>query len=178
MVALRAQHADHCISNGRVTDMPNMGSFVAIDIRMLDNNFCSCTHIVLAKIRSRFQNALDNFPPYLRMAQAKIDIAGFGDRYFFNSRNMHGAELGSQCFGNYKRRATQFVLPRPWHNRHRIVAKTGLRGEAQVNRQLFDIEIYMFLCKISSRCLLNKSGEIFIKIFRLSFSSFLLLTGY
>src|SRR5438270_5981186 len=100
MIALRAQHAYNGIPNARVTQVPHVGRFVAINVGVLDQYFCANACLILPKISTSVKDTLNDGLTNKWPVQAKIEIAWFGDCDFCNAWNMHIPQHRCQPFGN------------------------------------------------------------------------------
>ena len=87
-----------------------MGSFIAIDVGMLNDYFGSGTRITLPEIGPGIQDALDNLVSNDGAVQAKVEVTRFGDSEFRDGRGFHTTQYGSQPFSNFEWRAAQFIF--------------------------------------------------------------------
>src|SRR5947209_16581206 len=112
--------------------MSHVGSLIAIDGRVLDDDFRSDTHIILSKVGACLQDTLDDVFSDLLPVQAEVDIAWFGHCDLLHGGNSHITENTCYCFGNLYWWTPELIFSSPWHNRYGVIAKAGLCREAQI----------------------------------------------
>src|SRR6266700_6119086 len=110
--------------------------------------------------------------------EAEIDKARFCRCDFRDARRMHIKQDSRQIFGDLEGWATKFLFSGPLHHRYGVVAETGLSREAQIDRELLNIELNLFLCEIASNGLFDQRREIVIKILWRRINHILGLAGY
>src|SRR5260370_10330071 len=118
-VTLCAQHAYNGVADAGVAQVTDVRSFIAIDGRVLNNNFGALAGFVLAESSSLLLHLFNNRAPNRRAVQAEIQEAWFCYCNLVDGWIMGRAQEIPQRLGDHHWRALDILGSR--HRAHGII---------------------------------------------------------